>query len=140
MLNELYEVSTALTTAGLRTVSWHRHFKPNPKPGRQSPAYFVQVDSDGKITDVQAVFDRDRVGSLRKWEIENGVSFPSFNVVPLYKIAGNKEEREEISKFKKALLSVTPPEPVVRNSKLEELVNKGENSGREASQPESQSV
>ena len=126
MLNELYEVSTALTTAGLRTVSWHRHFKPNPKPGRQSPAYFVQVDSDGKITDVQAVFDRDRVGSLRKWEIENGVSFPSFNVVPLYKVAGGKEEREGISKFKKALLSATPPEPDVRNNKIEELVNKGE--------------
>ncbi|NGZ07785.1 MAG: hypothetical protein CV088_00125 [Nitrospira sp. LK70] len=126
MLNELYEVSTALTSAGVKTASWHRHFKPNPKPGRQSPAYIVQIDSDGKIADVQTVFDRDRVGSIRKWEVENGVSFPSFNVVPLYKVAGRKEEREEILKFRKELLSATPPDPAVRQEKFKDLVNRGE--------------
>jgi len=126
MLNELYEVSTALTSAGVRAASWHRHFKPNPKPGRKSPAYVVQIDSNGKIADVQAVFDRDRVGSIRKWEVENGVSFPSFNVVSLYKVAGRKEEREEVLKFRKELLSATPPDRGVRQEKLKDLVNKGE--------------
>lgn len=126
MLNELYEVSTVLTSAGVRTASWHRHFKPNPKPGRQSPAYFVQIDSNGEIKYVQAVFDRDRVGSLRKWEVENGVSFPSFNVVPLYKVAGQEKEREEVLKFRKELLSATPPDLAVRQEKLNDLINKGE--------------
>ena len=126
MLNELYEVSTILRSSGVRPASWHRHFRPNPKPGRQSPAYFIQIARDGKVTDIQAVFDRDRVGSLRKWEVANGVSFPSFNVVPLYKVAGGKEEREGVGKFKKTLLSATPPDPAVRQEKLEQLVNKGE--------------
>lgn len=126
MLNELYEVSTALTSAGVKTASWHRHFKPNPKPGPKNPAYILQVDSDGRIAHVQAVFDRDRVGSLRKWEVENGVSFPSFNVVTLYKVAGRKEEREEVLKFRKELLSSTPPDLAVRLEKLNDLVNKGE--------------
>jgi len=126
MLNELYELSTVLVEAGIRTASWHRHFKPNPKPSRQSPAYIAQIDSDGKITDVQAVFDRDRVGSLRKWEVEYGVSFPSFNVAPLYKVAGRKEEREEAVEFKKELLSGTHSDLAVQQEKLKELVNKGE--------------
>lgn len=127
MLNELYEVSTSLALAGVRSASWHRHFKPNPKPGRQSPAFFIQIACDGKITDIQAVFDRDRVGSLRKWEVANGVSFPSFNVEPLYKVTCQGEERNKVAEFKKQLLGATPPNLTVRQEKLEELVKKGEN-------------
>lgn len=125
MLNELYEVSTILRSAGVRPASWHRHFKPNPKPGRQSPAYFIQIARDGKVTDIQAVFDRDRVGSLRKWEVAYGVSFPSFNIVPLYKVTGQEEERKKVAEFKKQLLSRTPPDLAVRQEKLKELVNRG---------------
>jgi hypothetical protein len=38
----------------------------------------------GRSRTLEAIVDRERVASIRKWEVAKGVSFPAFNLLPLY--------------------------------------------------------
>jgi hypothetical protein len=99
MLNELSDLSASLAEAGVSIPSWHKHFKPNPK----KTTYYVLIDGTGKVSDILPLKDIDRITSTRKWEVANGVSFPSFNVLPLYKIRSNESDEKEAKAFKKSL-------------------------------------
>jgi len=100
MLNELSDLSASLVEAGVSTPTWHKHFHQNPK----KPTYYALIDKAGKVSDILPLKDIERITSTRKWEVANGVSFPSFNVPPLYNIRSNDSEEKEAKAFKKSLL------------------------------------
>ena len=110
MLNELHDLAISLDGAGVRAMAWHRHFKPNPKPSLKSPVFWVCLDKEGNIKRVEPLTDRERAASIRKWEVANGLSFPSFNVHPLYKVSSDEKGQKHAAEFKKALLKKSPPD------------------------------
>lgn len=107
MLNELFELSLSLEKAGIQTEDWHKDLKEikktrEPKSaaslsGEKSkkqtgksgqlqgtPAFVVYVGHEGEVTEVEQV-GQSRLDGVRYWQQGNGVSFPCFNVRPLFK-------------------------------------------------------
>jgi len=125
MLNELHDLATSLEGAGVRAMTWHRHFRPNPKPILKSPAFFVCLDKEGNIKRIEPLTDRESAASIRKWEVANGLSFSSFNVHPLYKVSNDEEGRKHAAEFKKALLKNSPPGQKDIADAAKALINNG---------------
>lgn len=125
MLNELHDLAVSLEGAGVQAMAWHRHFKPNPKPTLKSPLFFVCLDKEGKISRVEPLLDRERATSIRKWEVANGLSFPSFNISPLYKVSNDEEGQKHTAEFKKALLTNSPPDRKNAADTIKTLINDG---------------
>ncbi len=125
MLNELHDLAASLEGAGVQAMAWHRHFKPNPKPTLKSPLFFVCLNKEGKISRVEPLMDRERAASIRKWEVAYGLSFPSFNVSPLYRVSNDEEGRKHTAEFKKALLKKSPPDEINIADTIKALINDG---------------
>lgn len=115
MLNELYDLSLSLEKAGIPTEEWHKNLleikktkepratKPGTKGsvGRKTqqaqgtPSFVVSINCEGNITDLEQV-GQARLDGVRYWQTGNGVSFPCFNVRPLFKThAGDTATAEE---------------------------------------------
>ncbi|MFZ5524630.1 MAG: hypothetical protein ACOY9D_11205 [Pseudomonadota bacterium] len=130
MLNELYELSQSLESAGIATEEWHKDFKEikktrepkatanrvgesaNQKTGKTkqalgTPAYVVYINHEGDITEVEQV-GQVRLDGVRYWQMGNGVSFPCFNVRPLFKAykgtAATVDEQEIFNKWIKSVV------------------------------------
>ncbi len=100
MLNELYHLSIALEQASITPRDWHKDFKslPNAKP--RKPCYKILVASDCSISGVEPM-ENELVLSLRKYQLgSNGYSFPGFNILPIYCIAG-QEVKKLLEKWNK---------------------------------------
>jgi hypothetical protein len=80
MLNELAELSESLLAVGVQAHSWHRHFKTLPK----SRTLRLLLNDAGQVEDIEPITDSEHVQAIRKWEVAAGVSFPAFNVNPLF--------------------------------------------------------
>lgn len=106
MLNELYDLSQSLSAANIVVESWHQHFKPCPKG---SATYLMLVDASPSISDLEIFTDRDRIATTRKWEVAAGVSFPAFNVLPLFEPTAD-ESKKAATALRKELLSKNPPD------------------------------
>ena len=105
MLNELYDLAQSLKAVQVAMASWHQHYKTCPK----GPAtYYLLLDASGQPVDLEPITDRERIAVMRKWEVAAGVSFPAFNVLPLYepKSAATKTLAVEL---RKAITSKAPP-------------------------------
>lgn len=98
MLNELRCLALSLEKAGVVQEDLHPSFKPCPKGGL---SFWLYLDSDGSIQDI-ALIATENITKVRKWEKANGVSFPAFNVPPLFKPDGD-EDKEKIKATKKLL-------------------------------------
>lgn len=99
MLNELVELSESMRIAGITATSWFSNYKkcPNYK------TFFLFVDCDGLVVDLEPVANREQVVSFRKWEIPNqGISFPAFSVPPLFR-ARSKEARDCLAALRRKL-------------------------------------
>ena len=120
MLNELSDLSISLADAGVSIPSWHKHFKPNPK----KTTYYALIDGTGKVSDILPLKDIQRITSTRKWEVANGVSFPSFNVLPLYDVRLNGSDAREVKEFKNSLLEKKVTEKDI-SKRLAELRKRG---------------
>ena len=108
MLNELHDLAQSLKAVGVSMASWHMHFKPCPKG---SATFFLLLDSLGQVADLEPVTDRERLASIRKWEVAPGTSFPAFNVLPLYEPLGKnvKKIAERAAELRRAITSKSPP-------------------------------
>lgn len=120
MLNELSDLSASLAEAEVSMPSWHKHFKRNPKKA----TYYLLVDATGKISDILPLKEIERITSTRKWEVANGVSFPSFNVPPLHDLRSNESEEKEVRTFKKSLVDKKVSEKDI-SKRLAELKARG---------------
>ncbi|MDZ4853684.1 MAG: hypothetical protein SGJ26_02285 [Nitrospirota bacterium] len=79
MLNELYDVARSLEDAGISPLDWHKEYVPVRTP---KLAFFVYIDQQGEITDIERVGDKAEVADLRTWESKGDLrqSFPYFNI------------------------------------------------------------
>lgn len=91
MLNELYHLSGVLEGASIIPYEWHKDLKALPNASNKKPCYRIEIDSNRSIASIEPM-NLDAVASLRKWERNNGDSFPGFNIQPLYRIT------DEVSK------------------------------------------
>ena len=107
MLNELHDLAKSLQSLQVSLVSWHMHFKTCPKG---AATYFGLLDASGQLLDLEQISDRNRLASIRKWEVAAGVSFPAFNVLPLFK-PRTDEARQAAVELRKSITSRTPPSP-----------------------------
>lgn len=96
MLNELRDLAQSLEKAGVVQEDLHPLFKQCPKGGL---SFWLYLDCDGNIQDI-ALIETETVTKVRKWERANGVSFPAFNVPPLFEPDGD-EDKEKIKAAKK---------------------------------------
>ncbi len=121
MLNELFHLSESLKQSGVKSLSWHQHFKECPQSGK---ALSVELDAQGRVANVSPITDREIRSGLRKYEKAAGYSFPSFNVPPLLQFKSD-EKKERAAKLRKALGSKKPPEAAVRDEELAHLLSVG---------------
>ena len=118
MLNELHDLAQSLSTLNVTVESWHQHFKPCPKG---SSAYLLLIDSAPSISDLEVFGDRERVAATRKWEVAAGVSFPAFNVLPLYEPCSD-DDKKAATALRKELLSKNPPECADTRERVARLI------------------
>lgn len=129
MLNELFDLSLSLEKAGIATEEWHKDLKEvkktrepkatansvgenaNRKAGKTkqaqgTPAFVVSINHKGDVTEVEQV-GQARLDGVRYWQKGNGVSFPCFNVRPLFKTykgtAATVDEQETFNKWIKSV-------------------------------------
>ncbi len=118
MLNELHDLAQSLSAVNVVVESWHQHFKPCPKG---SATYLLLIDATPSVTDLEPFTDRERVAGTRKWEVAAGVSFPAFNVLPLF-VPGTEESKKAATALRKELLSKSPPNAADIRQRLLELI------------------
>jgi hypothetical protein len=123
MLIELYELSQSLKSVGIQLESWHPYLKECPRSGQ---TFGVYIDPNSAIKIVRPLEDQ-QVAMLRKYEKSAGNSFPCFNLLPLWCIAGpdGRDRDEKISRmtaFRKSLSSKKPPEQDEIIATIRELI------------------
>jgi predicted nucleic-acid-binding protein len=97
MLNELRELALCLEKTGIDIEDLHPNFKSCPK----YLTYWIYLDEQGDVAGVTPV-PSEQVQKYRKWEKANGVSFPAFNMPPIFK-AASIEAQEQIKGLKKCI-------------------------------------
>jgi len=105
MLNELHDLAQSLKAVHVSMASWHQHFKTCPKG---PTTCYMLLDSSGQVTDLEPITDRERIAAMRKWEVAAGVSFPAFNVLPLFEPKTDADKRAAVE-LRKAITSKSPP-------------------------------
>jgi hypothetical protein len=118
MLNELHDLAQRLKSSDVSMASWHTHFKPCPKG---TTTFFALLDSLGQPVTLEPVTDRERLASIRKWEVAAGTSFPAFNVLPLYEPNGEEGKKAAVE-LRKVIASKSPPKSDEISQHLESLV------------------
>ncbi|MDR1947763.1 MAG: hypothetical protein LBQ38_00030 [Spirochaetaceae bacterium] len=104
MINELYALSESLAKAKISPKEWHREFKSLPRATVKSPCFRIFVSSRLAIGNIDEL-SSEEAGRLRKWEPNNGASFPAFNMPPLYRVYKDDQVKklDEILKGKRPL-------------------------------------
>ncbi len=97
MLNELRELALCLEKTGIDIEDLH----PNFRSCRKYLTYWVYLDEQGDVAGVKPV-PSEQAQKYRKWEKANGVSFPAFNMPPIFK-AASIEAQEQIKGLKKCI-------------------------------------
>ena len=90
MINELYQLSAVLEQENITPYKWYDRYKQIPK----KDAVRIWLSADGSVADIDTIKKED-TQSLRKLETANGMSFPAFNIIPLYRIT----DAEQISEI-----------------------------------------
>jgi len=85
MLNELYHLALILKDNGITPPDWHKDLKELPMTSKNSPCYRIEIISGASVKTIE-LMKSGSVRLLRKWEHNNGESFPGFNIQPLYRI------------------------------------------------------
>jgi len=101
MLNELYDAASALADAGIKPKNWHKEYVPIRVP---KLAFFVYINNQGEIADIERVSDPTEVADLRTWESKGDLrqSFPYFNIPPLVWIQFDPKKNENDRLIEKA--------------------------------------
>lgn len=94
MLNELITLSKSLSKAGIIPKEWHKNLKPLPKINKNKPCFRIAIGWNGDIVKIDLI-QADLGEKLRKWETNLGMSFPGFNIQPLFRVLLSDEEKKE---------------------------------------------
>jgi hypothetical protein len=93
MLNELCQLAESLEKAGITPKEWHPQLKLLPKVSNKKPCYRISISEDGNISVID-ILKPEITSILRKWEPNNGSSFPGFNIQPLYRIINDEQKNK----------------------------------------------
>lgn len=88
MINELYQLSVALSKMNIVSDSWHREYKPIPNIKASAPCVRIVFGSN-QIMCLESV-DADLGQKLRKYGNNQG-TFPAMNLAPLYRITDTEQ-------------------------------------------------
>jgi len=83
MIDELVKADNAMRDAGISAKDWHDNLKTLPQVTAKAPCIRIWLTNDGHIHDLEQL-PSELVAQLRKFEPDNGKSFPGFNVRPLF--------------------------------------------------------
>ena len=108
MINELYNLSVAMDSAGIKAKNWSRKYIVLPNISAKKPCYRITIQ-DGKVLEISTV-DQELGKLLRKYGSNHG-TFPIMNLTPLYLVTDNSI-KNEISKLTAEMLN---------DDKLEEI-------------------
>ncbi len=102
MLNELYDAASSLANAGIKPKNWHKEYVPIRAP---KLAFFVYINNQGEIADIERISDPTEVADLRTWESKGDLrqSFPYFNIPPLMWIQFDPKKNENDRLIEKAM-------------------------------------
>lgn len=109
MINELYQLSNALSAAKVQTSTWHRKYFLLPKANEKKPCVRIFLNGDGTIS-LSRIPDKN-AAFLRKYGSNQG-SFPAMNLAPLYRITDTEQKKllQAVLQGKRAV----PPLDVIR--------------------------
>lgn len=95
MLDELAKAADAIEAAGIFVKDWHEKLKPLPKVTAKAPCIRIWLNAEGHIVDLEPLA-APLAKKLRKFEPDNGKSFPGFNVRPMFfrNLANTKDAKE----------------------------------------------
>jgi hypothetical protein len=116
MLNELKDLSRSLIASGVELMDWHQNFDKCPKAGITC---FIYIANEGSIDNISFPEPNFDVRTIRKWEKANGCSFPTFNVLPLFR-STDDELIKEINHLKKFLQKGNP----IESARVNELISR----------------
>jgi hypothetical protein len=80
------------------------------------------LDANCHAVELQPLRDKQQIVSIRKWEVSNGLSFPSLNVIPLFEPHGEKAKEVAVN-LRKQLVSKTPPQGDDVRRAIESLIS-----------------
>lgn len=105
MLDELFKAAAAIERAGIVVKDWHPKFKPLPKVSKKAPCIRIWLDNDGHVVGLEPLL-AEHATKLRKYEPDNGKSFPGFNVRPLFIRDMSEQDVKRFEKdFSESLMS-----------------------------------
>lgn len=91
MINELYQLSVALSEMDIVPVKWHREYKPIPNITENAPCIRIVLCGD-KVARLDSV-NADLGQKLRKYGNNQG-AFPAMNLAPLYRITDEAQAKQ----------------------------------------------
>lgn len=92
MLNELCTLADSLQAAGIYPKEWHPLLKQLPNASKNKPCIKILINENCEVVNLLIVAE-DLVPQLKKWEPNNGNSFPAFNIQPLYRIVEDTQKK-----------------------------------------------
>ncbi len=81
MINELYQLASVLEQENITPYKWHDKYKQIPK----KDTIRIWLSDTGSVVGIDTI-KKEHTQRLRKYEQANGMSFPAFNIIPLYRI------------------------------------------------------
>jgi len=117
MINELYNLDKAIAKAGITTKEWHPRLKELRKVTAKAPFFKIALNNDGSVGSIEEITNHELISKLRKWEPNNGFSFPVFNMPPMFTFSEEelKQKSEQLTGKKAINLSFLNDETKINN-------------------------
>lgn len=90
MINELYQLTAALSKADIVTEYTHPKYKPIPKVTKKAPCVHIILDK-GEIYKVRNI-EQEQAAEIKKYGSNQG-TFPAMNLAPLYRLTTEAEKK-----------------------------------------------
>lgn len=120
MINELYNLSAAMNSAGVKANVWNRKYLAIPNINAKQPCYRITIQG-GKVLEISSV-DQELGKLLRKYGSNKG-TFPSMNLTPLYLVTDDTT-KDAISKITAESLNADKIEEIRSWCKINNWDNK----------------
>jgi len=95
MINELYKLGEAMSSAGISPQEWHRQLKELRKVTEKAPFFRLAFSKSSSVSSIEEITDQERISKLRKWETSNGSSFPVFNMPSLFLFSKEQDQQKD---------------------------------------------
>jgi len=95
MINELYKLGEAMSSAGILLEEWPIPLEELRKVSPEFPFYKLSISKDYSVYNIEEIADQEFIRKLGKWEPSNGSSFPVFNMPKLFLFSQEQIQRKD---------------------------------------------